>query len=161
MEKVRQPLTPGKIESHTEEGAFYETWIRRPVKHVLNREVAGMVNKINHIHGGIETSVCLQPQVWWERASEGGQEHAVGGFWATGVWVSVTRRMFCCCWKMNWDGSRSRAGQEAIAGSGSGSPCLESSIHDQVESRWMKESSPMGAWEWRQGVAVTICRRMI
>lgn len=63
MEKVRQPLTPGKIESRTEEGAFSETQIRRPVKCVLSREVAGIMNKINHVHGGIETSVCLQQRV--------------------------------------------------------------------------------------------------
>ena len=88
MEKVRQPLTPGKIESHTEEGAFYETWIRRPVKRVLNREVAGIVNKINHIHGGIETScVPAAPGVmgacrWGGAGARGGRllSHRCLGF---------------------------------------------------------------------------------
>lgn len=55
--------------------------------------------------------------------------------------------MFCCCWKVNGEESRSRAGREAIAGSGSGSPCLESPIQDEVEGQRMKESSPVGACE--------------
>lgn len=79
MEKVRQPLIPGKIKSHTEEGTFYETQIR-PVKRVLSREAAGIMNKINHIRGRIEPSVCLEQWLCWERVGEGGSSTWVGGF---------------------------------------------------------------------------------
>lgn len=46
--------------------------------------------------------------------------------------------------------------KEAIAGSGSGSPCLKSSIQDEVESQRMKESSLRGGRERWQGVAAPV-----
>lgn len=76
MEKVRQPLTPGKIKSHTEEGTFYETQVR-PVKRVLSREAAGIVNEINHVHGRTEAPVPGAVGVMG--ACGGGEAGACGG----------------------------------------------------------------------------------
>ena len=38
------------------------------------------MNKINHIRGRIEPSVCLEQWLCWERVGEGGSSTWVGGF---------------------------------------------------------------------------------
>ena len=59
------------------------------------------MNKINHIRGRIEPSVCLEQWLCWERVGEGGQQHVGGRFLSHRFWVSVTRRTFCCCWEIS------------------------------------------------------------